>query len=379
MELKKTIYYWSPALSKVATCKAVVNSVYAFNKYSKEYKSILINACGEWDFYKEEIEKKKITLFKLNINYFKFLLKEGYIFSRISYLLIFFISFFNLLSLLKKKRPDYLIAHLITSLPLVLFIFFKFESKLILRISGLPKLNIFRKSLWKLSNKHLHGITCPTEETRNALIKQGIFDKEKIYLVRDPIIEIGEIRLKQKEKISSNYQEGFILAAGRLTKQKNQILLIGLIKSLVKKNPNIKLLILGDGEKKKFLKNKIKEAKIEKNIELSGYEKNIFKYLKRSKCFISTSLWEDPGFVMVEAAASNCFVISSDCNSGPKEFIGKKNGLLFKNNNLDDLINVYNDFNSMQIENIKQRTINAKKESKKFTIFSHYNQILKVI
>ena len=89
MELKKTIYYWSPALSKVATCKAVVNSVYAFNKYSKEYKSILINACGEWDFYKEEIEKKKITLFKLNINYFKFLFKEGYIFSRISYLLIF--------------------------------------------------------------------------------------------------------------------------------------------------------------------------------------------------------------------------------------------------------------------------------------------------
>jgi len=90
-------------------------------------------------------------------------------------------------------------------------------------------------------------------------------------------------------------------------------------------------------------------------------------------------LWEDPGFVMVEAAASNCFVFSSDCNSGPKEFIGKKNGLLFKNNNLDDLLNVYNDFNSMQIENIKQRTINAKKESKKFTIFSHYIQILKVI
>ena len=53
--------------------------------------------------------------------------------------------------------------------------------------------------------------------------------------------------------------------------------------------------------------------------------------------------------------------------------------ILFKNNNLDDLINVYNDFNSMQIENIKQRKINAKKESKKFTIFSHYNQILKVI
>ena len=146
MDIKrKTIYYWSPALSKVATCKAVINSVYSFNKYSKDFTSYLINACGEWNYYKKEIEEKKINLFKLNINYFKFLLKEGYIFSRISYLLIFLLSFFNLFRLIKKNKPDYLIAHLITSLPLVLFLFFKFETKLILRISGLPKLNIFRK------------------------------------------------------------------------------------------------------------------------------------------------------------------------------------------------------------------------------------------
>jgi len=376
---KKTIYYWSPALSKVATCKAVINSVYAFNKYSKKYKSSLIDACGEWNFYKEEIEKKNVSLFKLNINYFKFLLKEGYISSRISYLTIFFISFLSLFRLITKNKPDYLIAHLITSLPLILFLFFEFDTKLILRISGLPKLNIFRKTLWKLSNKFLYGITCPTEETRIALIKQDIFNKEKIHLVRDPIIEIGLIKDKQKEKIYENHEEGFIVAAGRLTKQKNQILLINLIKNIVNKNPGIKLLILGDGEKKNFLTNKIKEAKIENNIKLLGYKKNIFKYFKKSKCFISTSLWEDPGFVMIEAAASNCFVISSDCRSGPKEFIGKNNGLLFKNNDLKDLINVYNNFNSMSSENIKKRILNAKKESKKYTIFSHYKQLLKII
>ncbi len=46
----KKIYYWSPALDKVATCKAVINSVYAFNKYSKKYKVYLINVCGEWNY-----------------------------------------------------------------------------------------------------------------------------------------------------------------------------------------------------------------------------------------------------------------------------------------------------------------------------------------
>ena len=375
---KKTIYYWSPALSKVATCKAVINSVYSFKKYSRDFNSYLINACGEWNYYKKEIEEKKISLIKLNINYFKFLLKEGYIFSRISYLLVFLISFVSLYKLIKKNRPDYLIAHLITSLPIVLFLFFRFETKLILRISGLPKLNFFRKILWKISNNFLYAITCPTEETKKALAAQGIFSEEKIHLVRDPIIEIAKIRNQQKEKIEEVYKEGFILAAGRLTKQKNQILLINLIKNIVKENSDIKLLILGDGENKSFLTNKIKESKIENNVELLGYKKNIFKYLKKCKCFISTSLWEDPGFVMVEAAASNCFVISSDCRSGPKEFIGKYNGLLFKNNDLDDLIKTYNQFSLMSIEDANKRIINAKKQSKNYTVFNHYKQLLKI-
>ena len=49
--------------------------------------------------------------------------------------------------------------------------------------------------------------------------------------------------------------------------------------------------------------------------------------------FILTSLWEDPGFVILEAALSNTNIISSDCPNGPTEFLNQgKNGILFKNN-----------------------------------------------
>ena len=49
-------------------------------------------------------------------------------------------------------------------------------------------------------------------------------------------------------------------------------------------------------------------------------------------------LWEDVGFVIVEAAMSNAYVISSDCPNGPKEFLNDgKNGLLFKNNHKNHL------------------------------------------
>ena len=375
----KKIYYWSPALDKVATCKAVINSVYAFNKYSKKYKVYLINVCGEWNYYKDEIHEKKINLFQLNNNYFRFLFKTGYIFSRISYLMIFTLSFFKLSIFIKEKKPDYLIAHLITSLPLILFCLFKFDTKLILRISGLPKLNIFRKALWKISDKFLYKITCPTEETKNLLIQQGIFSKHKIHLIRDPIIEISKIKRMKANKIPENLHKDYLLAAGRLTKQKNQILLIKLIKNISLINPSIKLIILGDGEKKNFLLREIKKEKLNNNIELLGYQKNIFKYFKYCKCFISTSLWEDPGFVMIEAAASNTFIISSDCSSGPKEFIGKNNGLLFKNNDLSDLINTYKIFQSMKLIDISKKITNAKRESKKYSIFSHYKELTKIL
>ena len=378
MEIKnKLIYYWSPALSKVATCKAVINSVYSFNKYSKYYKSYLIDACGEWEPYTSEIYDKKINLLKLNIKYFKLILKDGYLASRISYLLIFFFSFFSLHNILKKNKPEYLIVHLITSLPLILFYLFNYKTKLILRISGLPKLNFFRRTLWKISDKFLYRVTCPTEETKINLIKQGIFNKNKIFLVRDPVIQISKILQKKKESIENKYKN-YILAAGRLTRQKNQILLIKLMTNLVKKDPDIILIILGDGEKKELIKREIKKEELEKNIKLIGYKNNIFKYLKNCKCFISTSLWEDPGFVMIEAAATNCFVISSDCQSGPKEFIGESRGLLFKNNDHKDLIIKFNEFEKMKVNEIIKRKISAKKHSNKYTIFSHHKELLKI-
>ena len=53
--------------------------------------------------------------------------------------------------------------------------------------------------------------------------------------------------------------------------------------------------------------------------------------------FYFTSLWEDPGFVIVEAALSNIPIISSNCPNGPREII-EKNGYLFQNNNLESLL-----------------------------------------
>ena len=120
------VFYWSPHISHVATIKAVLDSAISLNKYgNNKYDVRIINANGEWDNFKSE----KVNFINLFSNiYFKTFPISGFIKSRISYLYIFIRYFSALKKLIKNEKPDYLIIHLITSLPLILLIFFNFKS-----------------------------------------------------------------------------------------------------------------------------------------------------------------------------------------------------------------------------------------------------------
>ena len=163
---KNKVYYWSPFLTPIATCRAVINSAYSFNKFNNNYDAKILNFFGEFEQSISEIKKKKIeTINFYNKNFLKFLPKYGKFSSRLSFLFFFIFGFFPLFKILKKNPPKYLIIHLITSLPLSLLILFNFNTKFVLRISGLPRLNLFRKIFWKISLKKIHLVTCPSKET----------------------------------------------------------------------------------------------------------------------------------------------------------------------------------------------------------------------
>ena len=168
----------------------------------------------------------------------------------------------------------------------------------------------------------------------------------------------------------------FFLSVGRLTKQKNHELLINLYKNYKIKE---KLLIIGDGELKGYLSKLIKKLKLEKSIFLLNYKKYILLY-KKAKAVIVTSLWEDPGFVMIESAHSNKLIICSDCPSGPKEFIGKnKEVFLFSSDSLASLKKAIKSFLQSNEVNLNKKILYAKKKSKIYTIENHAKMINKYL
>jgi len=377
---KKKITFWSPHISQVATVKAVYNSAKSLKKFSNlEFEPEIIDSFGEW----EQIENNSlgIKIHKLHsINFIKKISSKGFIFSRIKYILIFIFSFIPLTLYLKNKRPSYFIIHLITSLPLFLNYLFNFKSKIILRISGKPKLNILRYMFWKIVLKKVYKITFPTKETYEYFKSLQITDNSKLFLLYDPVLNINEINFSKKGIIQNQINfDNFYLCIGRLTKQKNFLFIINCFKDLISAKKNLKLLIMGEGEDYKKLKLLIEKYELQKNIFLIGYKKNVNFYLKKAKGFILSSLWEDPGFVLIEAMYANTPIISSDCPSGPKELIGFQNGILFKSNSKTDFLKKFKYFEDLDKKKIYQMKLNAKKKVRQFTLFYHYKNLRKFI
>ena len=381
--MKKKIFYWSPHINEqIATVKAVVNSALSLIKYSKNYDPTIINVFGEWNSLKNLLNDKNLN-FKNLINLNIKLPINGFLKSRIFYTFLSLVILIPLYKFLRKEKPDYLIIHLITVPVLILCFFFNFKTKFILRISGYPKLNFLRKIFWKLVSKKIYKIFTPTQITKKMLIDNGVFNENKIFLLRDPIISIRNLNTLKRQKISNDFNHNnYILSIGRLTKQKNFQFLVkayALLKKEVMHLP--KLIIIGEGEEKNNLNDKIRENNMEKDIFILGYKSNVFQYLHKSLFFLLSSSWEDPGFVLVEAAASNKLILSSNVLSGPKEFLyNKSSGFLFEKENITDFKNkvkyILSNINSKEIFINK---VNAKKNSKNYTLFFHFKELIKLL
>jgi len=375
------ILIWSPFIQKVGTTTNVEGLVYSLTKYSKKYQIDLINVFGEWDNYEFESENvKKISLLKLN--FIKENKKGGFIRSRLFTILIILFSFKPLLKLLKKKNYDFIFAHLITSLPILLVSLIKQRAKLILSIAGFPKLTFLRSFFWKRFERNIFKVVCPSQETKDLLLEKKIFNDDKLKVIKDPHISVINI-LKKKKSVASNHKlikKNNIISIGRLTRQKNYIFLIEGFKQILNLKNNLHLTIIGDGEDRKKIENKIDELNINKHVTLAGFQKNIYNYLENSICYISSSLWEGPDLAMLDAAFMNVPLICSDCKSGRKEFINNnERGYIFKTNDMSSFVKTFEQFLNEDKINLKKKILESKKEIKNFTRFRYFKQITSIL
>lgn len=112
-------------------------------------------------------------------------------------------------------------------------------------------------------------------------------------------------KLRKEFRINDDFVIGHV---GRMDKSKNQIFLIDIFYQYLKINPNAKLVLVGDGEDRLKIENKINEYEIKNNVILLGVRNDINKIYSMFDLFVFPSVFEGLGIVLIEAQINglNC-------------------------------------------------------------------------
>lgn len=91
---------------------------------------------------------------------------------------------------------------------------------------------------------------------------------------------------------------------GRFAAQKNHKFLIEIFRIIHEKKPEAILLLIGDGELRPAIKQKVAEYGLQKNVIFTGVQSDVHRFYQAMDAFIFPSVYEGLGIVAIEAQAA---------------------------------------------------------------------------
>lgn len=115
------------------------------------------------------------------------------------------------------------------------------------------------------------------------------------------------LRVREQLGVKNNFVFGHV---GRLHEAKNHMFLLDLFKCIINQKPESKLVIVGDGELREEIENKIAALELQKDVIMTGSRSDVPELLMAFDTFLFPSKWEGLPVTVVEAQAAElpCFV-----------------------------------------------------------------------
>ena len=186
---------------------------------------------------------------------------------------------------------------------------------------------LMNRFLWGLNDK----VVCVSEQLREDLLKMGLSDTKSTVISNGINFNKFDIELNieaKRRELGFNKADFIICAVGRLSREKNQEMLINAAKSILEEIPQAKFLIVGDGPLKNSLQSAVHSQQLEKYVEFLGNREDVPEILKISDCFVLTSNYESFGLVILEAMNSGVPVIATNAGGVSSIVINNENGFL---------------------------------------------------
>ncbi|MFF2018637.1 glycosyltransferase family 4 protein [Paenibacillus sp. NPDC058177] len=185
-------------------------------------------------------------------------------------------------------------------------------------------------------------ITINNEDYRLAKKK---FKAHEVKLINGVGIDLDKFRpqtveAKKEERAKYGYDlNDFILIyVGELSHRKHQDLLIESISLLKNKIPNIRLLLVGNGDKLEEYQVLVSRLLVEEHVKFLGYRNDINKLMILSDIAISSSRQEGLPVNIMEAIAVGLPLIVSNSRGNRDLVSNERNGFIFEKNNIQQII-----------------------------------------
>lgn len=174
---------------------------------------------------------------------------------------------------------------------------------------------------------NVKGILMQTEKNRSYFTSNKLYNKTSV--ICNPIS-------MPKEIVGSALKVGkkdIIVSVGRLTKQKQQNVMINAFAKFHTKYPNYKLIIYGEGDLRTELEKQIETMNLKDSVLLPGRTDDVFNKMQSARMFVLTSRYEGMSNSLLEAMCLGLPCISTEVSGATEVINSGYNGYLV---NIDD-------------------------------------------
>ncbi|AHI56983.1 glycosyltransferase family 4 protein [Listeria ivanovii] len=189
------------------------------------------------------------------------------------------------------------------------------------------------------------AIIAPTAKVRHHLEAQGIHKLMYTIPTGTDISSFAPVEKQQildlKKSLGIGMDDSVILSLGRIAHEKNIDAIINAMPEILQKEPNAKLVIVGDGPVRKDLEKIVETKNLEEHIIFTGAVdwENIGLYYQLGDLFVSASTTETQGLTYAEAMAASLPVVAKRDESIEGFLTDRETAFLFdQDDELADLL-----------------------------------------
>jgi glycosyltransferase involved in cell wall biosynthesis len=147
--------------------------------------------------------------------------------------------------------------------------------------------------------------------------------RDRLTVVHNPVVTPRLERLVKEQPDHPWFGDGggpVLVAAGRLAGQKDYPTMLRALAEVRQDRP-ARLILLGEGGRREELERLAEELGLKDAVDFHGHTANPFAFMAQADLYVMSSIYEGLPTVLIEALASGCPVVSTNCPHGPDEIL----------------------------------------------------------